>query len=95
MNISFFFFWLINVYGFYIKNILLLIDSDTRRRAAADLIRGLMERFEAQVTGIMSQYINLYLEVRTIKFNLFYLFIYLLIIYETQILFIINTYLEI
>ncbi|CAO3610336.1 unnamed protein product [Cunninghamella blakesleeana] len=46
----------------YIRRDLEGSDSDTRRRAAADLIRGLMERFEAQVTGIMSQYINLFLE---------------------------------
>ncbi|KAF7731911.1 importin-alpha export receptor [Apophysomyces ossiformis] len=37
-------------------------DTDTRRRAAADFIRGLMERFEPQVTAIMSQYISHYLE---------------------------------
>ncbi|CAO3625530.1 unnamed protein product [Cunninghamella echinulata] len=46
----------------YIRRDLEGSDSDTRRRAAADLIRGLMERFEAQVTAIMSQYINLFLE---------------------------------
>ncbi|KAL0088446.1 Cse1-domain-containing protein [Phycomyces blakesleeanus] len=37
-------------------------DSDTRRRAAADFIRGIMELFEPQVTSIMSRYINSYLE---------------------------------
>ncbi|KAI8071011.1 exportin-2-like protein [Gongronella butleri] len=37
-------------------------DSDTRRRAAADLVRGLMERFEGPVTTIFTQYINSYLE---------------------------------
>ncbi|KAI9303195.1 Cse1-domain-containing protein [Cunninghamella echinulata] len=46
----------------YIRRDLEGSDSDTRRRAAADLIRGLMERFEAQVTAIMSHYINLFLE---------------------------------
>lgn len=39
------------------------LDTDTRRRAAADFIRGLMERLEAQVTEIMSQYIQHYLQV--------------------------------
>ncbi|KAI9030863.1 Cse1-domain-containing protein [Phycomyces nitens] len=37
-------------------------DTDTRRRAAADFIRGIMELFEPQVTAIMSGYINNYLE---------------------------------
>lgn len=38
------------------------IDTDTRRRAAADFIRGLMERFEVQVTKIMSEYVTRYLQ---------------------------------
>ncbi|ORZ08645.1 Cse1-domain-containing protein [Absidia repens] len=46
----------------YIRRDLEGSDSDTRRRAAADFIRGLLERFEAQVTSIISRYINLYLE---------------------------------
>ncbi|KAI8332444.1 Cse1-domain-containing protein [Chlamydoabsidia padenii] len=46
----------------YIRRDLEGSDHDTRRRAAADFIRGLLERFEAQVTGIISHYINLYLE---------------------------------
>ncbi|ORX62315.1 importin-alpha re-exporter [Hesseltinella vesiculosa] len=37
-------------------------DLDTRRRAAADFVRGLMERFEGPVTAIFTQYIANYLE---------------------------------
>ncbi|ORZ00838.1 Cse1-domain-containing protein [Syncephalastrum racemosum] len=46
----------------YIRRDLEGSDTDTRRRAAADFIRGLMERLEAQVTEIMSQYIQHYLQ---------------------------------
>ncbi|KAI8375933.1 Cse1-domain-containing protein [Radiomyces spectabilis] len=45
----------------YIRRDLEGSDTDTRRRAAADFIRGLLERFEPQVTSIMSQYITHYL----------------------------------
>ncbi|KAI8889248.1 Cse1-domain-containing protein [Backusella circina FSU 941] len=47
----------------YIRRDLEGSDTDTRRRAAADFIRGLMERYETQVTHIMSGYVNNYLEV--------------------------------
>lgn len=33
-------------------------DSDTRRRGAADLVKGLCRHFEAQVTGICMQYVQ-------------------------------------
>ncbi|KAI7862255.1 Cse1-domain-containing protein [Spinellus fusiger] len=46
----------------YIRRDLEGSDTDTRRRADADFIRGLMELFETQVTGIMSGYITRYLE---------------------------------
>lgn len=36
-------------------------DSDTRRRAATDFLRQLMEKFEQLVTGVVSQYIQHYL----------------------------------
>ena len=36
-------------------------DSDTRRRAASDFIRGLLEHFAKQVTDICSGYIQSYL----------------------------------
>jgi exportin-2 (importin alpha re-exporter) len=36
-------------------------DSDTRRRAATDFLRALLEQFEAPVTEVVSQYINHYL----------------------------------
>jgi exportin-2 (importin alpha re-exporter) len=49
----------------YIFTWYLYLDTDTRRRAAADFIRGLMERYEVQVTRIMSGYVNNYLEVNT------------------------------
>ncbi|GAA5802690.1 Cse1-domain-containing protein [Helicostylum pulchrum] len=46
----------------YIRRDLEGSDTDTRRRAAADFIRGLMERFEVQVTKIMSEYVTRYLQ---------------------------------
>ncbi|KAK4517849.1 uncharacterized protein ATC70_001197 [Mucor velutinosus] len=46
----------------YIRRDLEGSDTDTRRRAAADFIRGLMERAEVQVTKIMSEYVNRYLQ---------------------------------
>ncbi|OLL26294.1 Importin-alpha re-exporter [Neolecta irregularis DAH-3] len=36
-------------------------DSDTRRRASADFIRGLMDKFESMITGIVMSYIQHYL----------------------------------
>lgn len=36
-------------------------DSDTRRRAATDFLRQLMEQFEQLVTGVVNQYIDHYL----------------------------------
>lgn len=38
--------------------------SETRRQAASDFTRALMEQFEAQVTQIVTQYIGAYLQVR-------------------------------
>ncbi|KAI8365486.1 Cse1-domain-containing protein [Choanephora cucurbitarum] len=46
----------------YIRRDLEGSDHDTRRRAAADFIRGLMERFETQVTKIMSEYVGRFLQ---------------------------------
>ncbi|KAI9480791.1 MAG: Cse1-domain-containing protein, partial [Benjaminiella poitrasii] len=46
----------------YIRRDLEGSDTDTRRRAAADFIRGLMERFEEHVTKIMSEYVSRYLQ---------------------------------
>ncbi|KAI9320966.1 armadillo-type protein [Dichotomocladium elegans] len=46
----------------YIRRDLEGSDTDTRRRAAADLIRGMIDRYEAQTTQIMTQYISYYLE---------------------------------
>ncbi len=46
----------------YIRRDLEGSDTDTRRRAAADFIRGLLERFEAPVTKIMSDYVGRYLQ---------------------------------
>ncbi|KAI8980903.1 Cse1-domain-containing protein [Pilobolus umbonatus] len=46
----------------YIRRDLEGSDTDTRRRAAADLIKGLLERFEEQVTKILLEYINRYLQ---------------------------------
>ncbi|KAI9288300.1 putative importin-alpha export receptor [Umbelopsis sp. AD052] len=46
----------------YIRRDLEGSDSDTRRRAAADFVRGLMEHFESQVTSIFLGYIQHYLQ---------------------------------
>ncbi|KAI9492718.1 Cse1-domain-containing protein [Zychaea mexicana] len=46
----------------YIRRDLEGSDTDTRRRAAADFIRGLMERYESQTTQIVNQYITHFLE---------------------------------
>ncbi|KKF93943.1 Importin alpha re-exporter [Ceratocystis fimbriata CBS 114723] len=37
-------------------------DTDSRRRSATDFLKKLMERFEDLVTGVVSRYINHYLE---------------------------------
>jgi hypothetical protein len=37
--------------------------SETRRQAASDFNKALMEQFEAQITQIVSQYIGAYLQV--------------------------------
>lgn len=37
-------------------------DNDTRRRAASDLVRGLLEHFAKEVTEIFSHYVGAYLE---------------------------------
>ncbi|KAH8547636.1 putative importin-alpha export receptor [Umbelopsis sp. PMI_123] len=46
----------------YIRRDLEGSDSDTRRRAAADFVRGLMEHFESQVTAIFLTYIQHFLQ---------------------------------
>lgn len=38
-------------------------DSDTRRRAAADLVRALTDSFEAQVTQLFTGYVGALLQV--------------------------------
>ena len=45
----------------YIRRDLEGSDSDTRRRASADLVRGLLEHFAKEVTEIFSQYVTQYL----------------------------------
>lgn len=47
----------------YIRRDLEGSDADTRRRAAADFLRCYVDRYEAEITQIMSQYITHYLEV--------------------------------
>ena len=47
----------------YIRRDLEGSDSETRRRAASDLVRGLLEHFAKDVTQICSTYSNEYLEV--------------------------------
>lgn len=37
-------------------------ENDTRRKAASDFTRALMENFQEQVTGIISRYIGYYLQ---------------------------------
>ena len=50
----------------YVRRDLEGLDTDTRRRAASDLVRGLLEHFTKEVTEIFSQYVNAYLQVRII-----------------------------
>jgi exportin-2 (importin alpha re-exporter) len=45
----------------YIRRDLEGSDTDSRRRSATDFLRKLQEKFEAPVTGVVSQYINHYL----------------------------------
>ncbi|KAI8645460.1 Cse1-domain-containing protein [Parasitella parasitica] len=51
----------------YIRRDLEGSDTDTRRRAAADFIRALMERGEAQVTKIIAEHINHHLYTYSIN----------------------------
>ncbi|TPX31070.1 hypothetical protein SmJEL517_g05491 [Synchytrium microbalum] len=46
----------------YIRRDLEGLDTDTRRRAASDLVRGLLEHFTREVTEIFSQYVTGYLQ---------------------------------
>ena len=46
----------------YIRRDLEGSDADTRRRAATDFLRKLLERFEGLVTRVVGQYINHYLD---------------------------------
>ena len=43
-------------------------ESETRRQAASDFTRALMERFEGPTTAIITRYINAYLQVRLVSF---------------------------
>lgn len=42
-------------------------DSETRRQAASDFTRALMEQFESQVTAIVTQYVGAYLQVSLLR----------------------------
>jgi Cse1 len=42
-------------------------DTDTRRRASADLVRGLLEMHAKEVTEIFSTYITQYLDVEALN----------------------------
>lgn len=44
-------------------DMLISLDSETRRQAATDFTRALMENFESEVTGIIQGYITQYLQV--------------------------------
>lgn len=41
-------------------------DSDTRRRAAADLVRSLTDKYEVQVTELFTGYVGAMLQVREV-----------------------------
>ena len=43
---------------------LTLLESDTRRQAATEFTRALMEHFERDVTEIIKGYISTFLQVR-------------------------------
>lgn len=42
--------------------LLLSTDSETRRQAASDFTKALMEQFESQITAIVTQYVGVYLQ---------------------------------
>ncbi|GAA5865792.1 hypothetical protein JCM8547_002779 [Rhodosporidiobolus lusitaniae] len=46
----------------YVRRDLESASSETRRQAASDFTKALMEQFETQVTGIVTQYIGVYLQ---------------------------------
>ncbi|GAA5913683.1 importin-alpha export receptor [Sporobolomyces salmoneus] len=46
----------------YVRRDLESANSETRRQAASDFTKALMEQFEAQVTQIVTQYISVYLQ---------------------------------
>ncbi|GAA5950565.1 hypothetical protein JCM3765_000532 [Sporobolomyces pararoseus] len=46
----------------YVRRDLESASSETRRQAASDFTKALMEQFESQVTGIVTQYISVYLQ---------------------------------
>jgi len=52
------------VYQLYIP-----IDSETRRRAATDFVRGLMVLYLEQITQIIKTYVEQYLNVRRCIYN--------------------------
>lgn len=54
----------------YIRRDLEGSDSETRRRAAADLVRGLLEHFAQEVTEIFSAHVGEYLQVPSFRFSL-------------------------
>lgn len=51
----------------YVRRDLEGSDAETRRQAASDFTRALMEQFEKEVTGIMTKYVHAYLQVRLIR----------------------------
>ena len=51
-------------YGFAQADSRAFLESDTRRQAATDFTRALMQLFESQITGIVGGHINTYLQVR-------------------------------
>jgi exportin-2 (importin alpha re-exporter) len=60
-----------------------MTDIETRRRAAYDLIRGLCKCFEAEVTGVFSEYVTQLLAVRRARrLSTGYLFIGHLLVLE-------------
>lgn len=44
-----------------------MTDSETRRQAASDFTKALMEQFESQITAIVTQYVGAYLQVSSIR----------------------------
>ncbi|KAL7752979.1 importin-alpha export receptor [Sorochytrium milnesiophthora] len=49
----------------YIRRDLEGSDSETRRRSASDLVKGLLEQFQGEVTGICRDYVNQFLQSYT------------------------------